>query len=77
DVQGKVEINNFRRGLWSFDKVELNGSYGGGLVEVDKLRLEVNGGRASLRNKLEIAVPFKPEAAVFQLHLENARFEDF
>jgi hypothetical protein len=77
EIQGKVEVTAFKHGLWALDKAEVSGSYGAGLLVVDNLVLAANGGRASLKNKLEVPIPFKAEPAAFQLKLEGARFEDF
>lgn len=76
-VQGRVEISNFKHGLWNLDKVEVNGSYGDGLLVLDTLSLGAKGGRAFLKNKMEVPIPFQPQSAVFQLRLDNAHFEDF
>lgn len=76
-LQGRVEVTKFNHGLWNLDKVELNGSYAGGIVVLDSFHVNNQGGRAFLKNKMEVQFPFKPEPAVFQLRLEHARFEDF
>lgn len=76
-VQGKVEVRNFTHSLWSVEKVELSASYGAGMLIVDGFTLTHGAGKITLKNKMEVAIPFKPEPAVFQLRLENAKFEDF
>jgi|GEM_PF-5391045 len=76
-VQGKVEVRSFKHSLWNIEKIELSGSYGSGLLVLDSFLLANSGGRISLKNKMELSVPFKPEPAVFQLKLENVKFEDF
>ncbi|HEY8280678.1 MAG TPA: hypothetical protein VIH99_13700, partial [Bdellovibrionota bacterium] len=76
-LQGKVEVAKFSHDLWELEKIELSGSYGGGTLVVDTFSVLAGGGRAFLKNKMEVQFPFKPEAAVFQLKLEGAKFEDF
>jgi hypothetical protein len=76
-VQGKVEITNFTHELWKIDKISVNGSYASGQLDLDGLSVHANGGKISLKNKLELHVPLKAEPAIFQLKLENASFEDF
>lgn len=76
-VQGKIEVRNFTHSMWNVEKVELSATYGAGLLVVDSFNLAHGAGKVTLRNKMEVAIPFKPEPAVFQLKLENAKFEDF
>lgn len=76
-VQGKVEVRNFKHSLWDLEKIELSGSYGAGILVLDSFLLANAGGRISLRNKMEVSIPFKPEPAIFQVKLENAKLEDF
>ncbi|MGZ3720931.1 MAG: translocation/assembly module TamB domain-containing protein, partial [Bdellovibrionota bacterium] len=76
-VQGKVELSKFVHGLWKLDKISASGSYSEGLLVLDSLNLNAGEGKISLKNKMEVQIPFKPEPAVFQLKLEGARLEDF
>ena len=76
-VQGRAEVRNFTYSLWEVERVEVNASYGAGLLVVDSFQLAHGAGKVTLRNKLEVPIPFKPEPAVFQLRLDNAKFEDF
>jgi hypothetical protein len=77
EVQGRIQVANFAHELWKLDKIELTGSYGSGLLVLDSLTVNAGAGKALLRNKLEVPIPFKPEPAVFQLRLENAQLADF
>lgn len=76
-VQGKVEISNFTHELWKLDKISVSGSYADGQLDLDGLAVQANGGKISLKNKLELQIPFKAEPAAFQLKFENASYEDF
>ncbi len=77
ELQGHVEIKNFSYGLWKLDQIEFSGSYGQGILVGDSLSIANGGGKAFLKNKMEVQFPFKLEPAIFQLGLENAKFEDF
>lgn len=76
-VQGKLEINDFRYSLWKLDNLKANGSYGGGFLTLDSLSAEEGGGKISLKNKFELALPFQLESRAFQLQLGAVRFENF
>lgn len=75
--QGKIELNNFRHGLWDFDKLQVAGSYGAGMLTVDSASVNKAGGKIALKNKLELAIPFTPEPRAFQLQLSKVEFAEF
>jgi translocation and assembly module TamB len=76
-VQGKLEVSGFRHGLWSIDHLEASGSYGGGAAVFDSLQAGTGGGKISLKNKLELSLPLRPEIINGQLQFENVNFQDF
>lgn len=77
EFQGKLEINDFRYSLWELDKVTAVGSFGDGILTMDSLSAGRKGGKVSIKNKIEVSIPFVPESRNFSLQFENARFEDF
>lgn len=75
--QGKLQIDKFRYSMWDIDKVQMVGSFGAGFLTVDSFSALRNNGKITLKNKLELPIPFQPESRSFQLNFDNARFEDF
>lgn len=74
--QGKLELSRFRHSLWSLDRIEAVGSFGGGLAILDSFAAQAGEGRVSLRNKIELPVPFKPESQAFQLKFDKVKLQE-
>jgi hypothetical protein len=76
-VQGRIEVTQFQHSSWNVDKIEATGTYGTGLLVLDSLNVAAGGGRVSLKNKLELPIPFRPEPKAFQLRFDGVKFQDF
>lgn len=76
-VQGRLEVNNFKTGMWALDKLDIKGSFGGGTIVFDSISATKGEGNISLKSELELPIPIKAESKAFQLKFHSVKLEEF